>query len=287
VPLNSVDTFLRNQSSPKTETTYRWALEKWFTWLSDREITEVLVLGFRKYLEDTLSTRSAALVFNTVRVYYRWMGTESPFLRIKSPKRVQNATPVIPEDSLVDNMLEKCYDLRDKAIISLALNGLRASEIVNLRKESFWYSEEYQTWLLRVIGKGNRERVIPATAEAIQNLAEYAKTAPEGREWLIEGKSTPHLTYRQVEYVMEKWSKAAGSIFRPHKLRHFFATKLIRNGADVTSIQKLLGHSSIQSTQIYTHLRIEDIVRVVKTYDEQNKDGYMPSRKDASSTRPM
>ena len=266
MPLNIADIslFLDNQSSPKTSSTYRWALERWFAFLGDREATEQIAIDFRKHLEDTVSNRSAANVFNTVRAFYRWNGEYNPFERLKAPKKLANYTPKVPEDSLVDRMLELCDDARDKAVLLLLLNGLRASEVADLTVDSMYWSEEYQINILRVVGKGNRQRLLPIVDEVAWAVQDYSQTQDSGRFWMFLASDGGKMTLRGVEYVVEKWSRLAGDEIRPHRLRHHFATRLVRGGVPLFSVQQLLGHVNVQSTQIYTHLDLADLVSASK-----------------------
>jgi site-specific recombinase XerD len=271
--MEDVQTFLENQQSQKTSSTYKWALDRWFAFVGGRDVvpTDENALAFKRHLEEQLSPRSAALAFNTVRVFMRWRHGESAFDRMKAPRRVKNATPSIPEDSVVDRMMEICINPRHRAIISLLLNGLRRAEVVNLTIDSLWWSETYHCHLLRVVGKGQKERIVPLSPETTKDVLEYCRTAPEGRRWLISDESGRQISDRHVEYVVEKYSFLAGTEFRPHRLRHHYATRLLRNGVDVTGVQRLLGHESIMSTQIYTHLDLSDMVKAMEK-DPRNKN---------------
>jgi integrase/recombinase XerD len=262
VPLDIADIslYLDNQSSPKTSTTYKWALERWFAFLGDREPSEQVALEFRKHLEDTLANRSAANVFNTIRKFYEWSGQENPLERLKAPKKLANYTPRVPEDSLVDKMLAMCDDTRDKAIILLLLNGLRASEVKDLTMSSLNWSEEYNNYILTVIGKGNRQRLLPIPEEVAWQALDYSQTQDSARQWLFVTSDGSKMTMRGVEYVVEKWSRLAGDEIRPHRLRHHFATRLVRSGVPIFVVQQLLGHVNVQSTQIYTHLDLSDLI---------------------------
>jgi site-specific recombinase XerD len=261
---DSISLFLDNQSSEKTSSTYKWALERWFAFLGENNTPdEQIALEFRKHLEETLSSRSAALVFNTIRVFYRFQGGYNPFERVKSPKRVVNATPKVPEDSTVDKMMDLCDNPREKAVLSLLANGLRASEVRNLPNDALWWSEDYERWILRVVGKGNKERLVPLGDEAAEALKEWL-TENIGGEWLIPALDGNKMTLRAVEYIVEKYTRKIGQEFRPHRLRHNYATRLVRAGVDPFALQRLMGHQNIASTSIYTSLDLGDIVKAAE-----------------------
>jgi site-specific recombinase XerD len=251
------DLFCRSQASPSTQIAYRWDLTKWFTWLEvsgGRPEAPTLknAVDFKEYLASTFAGRTAQRIFNTCRVFYRFLGGFNPFQTLKSPRATKNRTPIVPDDLLVMKMLELCDDVRDKFILALLLNGLRRAEVPALQSDSIQWSATYGCDIIRVIGKGDKERLVPATLEASKALRKY--------EIPSSGPLFPKLTPRAVEYVVEKWSVAAGKKISPHKLRHFYATDLVRNGANILGLSRLLGHESISTTQIYVHLDIKDLV---------------------------
>lgn len=261
--------FVRNQVSPATRRAYTYDLNKWTLFLGDRAPTEAIALDFRAYLESKLAPRSAARVFNTCRAFYRWLGGPNPFKNVKSPRRVVNATPKVPSDDLVDAIMALVDNDRDRLVVSLALNGLRRAEIADLRPEDVIWSPEYQCYVLRVIGKGQKERLVPANTETASALRRWqGKTVSE---WLLHDIHGHKLTERAVAYVVEKWSKAAGQEIRPHRLRHHYATRLVRSQASVFAIQRLLGHESVATTQIYVGLDLSDIVNEARKDPRDSK----------------
>jgi site-specific recombinase XerC len=264
--------YVQNQNSERTQYVYTWALRKWFEWLSDREPTMRLALDYRKHLEDTLHSRSAALAYNTCRAFYRFVGGDNVFANLKSPARLVNSVPKVPEDSVVNRMMSLCDDLRDRAILALLLNGLREREVTLLRTSDWQYSEEYGRYIVHVLGKGNKERRVIATKEAVRAVSEYRSSLSGDPEWLVLSRDGSKLTTRRVSYVCEKWSKAAGKLFRPHALRHHYATRLVRAKTNVFVVQNQLGHSNIRATQVYVSLDLDDIIKETSK-DPRNKKG--------------
>ncbi|HDH01327.1 MAG TPA: tyrosine recombinase XerC, partial [Nitrospirae bacterium] len=156
---------------------------------------------------------------------------------------------------------------RDKAILELLYSsGLRVSELSTLDINDF----DIKDYLVRVKGKGKKERIIPVGEKAVEAIKTYL---PE--RVLLKKKSQAlflnnrggRLTQRSVRRIVEKYSRmiALAGHLSPHALRHTFATHLLHGGADLRSIQELLGHSSLSTTQKYTHV---DIVHLMEVYDK-------------------
>lgn len=256
----NVQVFLDNQRSENTRKAYATDLAKWFEWLGDKPANVVNAVAFRKHLEANLHPRSAARAFNTCRAYYRFLGGDNPFASLKSPRRVKNATPKVPSESLVDNMLGLCDNVRDRLVLSLLANGLRASEVADLTPDAVQWSDEYDCMIMRVVGKGYKERLVPATTEVQNALSAFEF----GRKFLIESTPGVRLTRDAVTYVVQKWSKRAGDNLRPHSLRHGYATRLIRAGADLLSVSRLMGHESVATTQVYVALDLSTVVEAAR-----------------------
>ncbi|MBM3909972.1 MAG: tyrosine-type recombinase/integrase, partial [Firmicutes bacterium] len=156
--------------------------------------------------------------------------------------------------------------MRDLALVELLYgSGLRASEVVNLTMQDVNMPQR----ILRILGKGNKQRLVPITKPCQQTLSLYLKDV---RSMLIKDLDASQLsnhvflnqhgrklTVRGLEYILLQLAKRSGIAFHlhPHQLRHTFATQLLDNGADLRTIQELLGHATINTTQIYTHVSKE------------------------------
>jgi integrase/recombinase XerD len=252
------DTFIASQRSEHTRRAYRNDLANWQAFLGERAPTEETVIEWRDEIEAKLKPSSALRMFTTVRSYYKWAETDpNPFKRVKAPRKVSDWTPVVPDEAKVDAILSVCTSERDRAIIALLNNGLRAQEVCDLRVDDFEYERQYATWVLRVTGKGSKMRLVPANQESIIALHNYAMPR--------NGRLFPKLNPRKVYYVFEKWGKAAGvEGIHPHALRHGYATRLTRAQVGVTTLQRLLGHSRADTTAVYTHLDLGDLVDATK-----------------------
>jgi integrase/recombinase XerD len=157
-------------------------------------------------------------------------------------------------------MLGSCDNVRDRLVLSLLSNGLRASEVCDLTPGSIEWSDEYDCMIMRVLGKGYKERLVPATTEVQNALSAFEF----GRSFLIESAPGVRITRDAVSYVVQKWSKVAGDDLRPHSLRHGYATRLIRAGADLLSVSRLLGHESVATTQVYVQLDLSTVVNAAR-----------------------
>ena len=254
--MRTFDLFIAQQASENTKLAYQNDMAKWKLFLDGRTPTEELALAWRDHLEATVAMSSAVRAFSTVRSYYRWADLPNPFEKIKAPRRVSNWTPVAPDENDVDKLIAVCTNPRDAAILGLLNNGLRASEVVDLKVDDLTYEHTYQTWVLRVTGKGQKMRFVPLNSETETVLNAY-----HGAKG---GKMFPGLTRRKVYYIFQKWGKLAKVNLHPHALRHGFATRLIRNDVSVLHVQKLMGHQRTETTSLYVNLELSDLVAATK-----------------------
>jgi integrase/recombinase XerC/integrase/recombinase XerD len=196
----------------------------------------------------------------------------NPAELVSSPKRGEKLPKVLTVEQMRD-LLERIpahtpLELRDRSMLELAYScGLRCEEIVNLDVGAF----DYETEKLRVLGKGGKERILPVGEPARDALSDYAERgrralAVEPREQaLFLSKSGRRLSNSDVTRRLGLWTRQAALAagVSPHSLRHSFATHLLEGGADLRTIQELLGHASISTTQIYTRV---DAARLRDTY---------------------
>lgn len=224
-------------------------------------------------LEKDISRRTLRRRISALRHYYKWrvdtsLSSRNPFLLIELPKVGVNFPSVLYEDDIKDLLnANKNRDdelmLRDQALIHLMLaSGLRASEVVALTLQDI----DFNNRIMRIFGKGQKERLVPFSEQARSDLQAYVK---ELRPKLLAKNKIPRptgvvflnaqgkpLTTRGLEYILKAVEKKIGAYYdlHPHLLRHSFATDLLSKGADLRVIQELLGHESISTTQIYTHV---------------------------------
>ncbi len=222
--------------------------------------------------KSALSDRSVARKLSSLRSFYRWLMkrgllTTDPSLLVQLPK-LGRPLPVFAEEGWIHQMMglpdtSSRRGLRDRALLELLYgSGLRLEELRGLRRDDVDLKGE----LLRVLGKGGKERLVPCQGEARRWLSRWLDLlAPEGEATIFPGrKPGTVLSRRTVQRVVGRYLGQVANLARvsPHVLRHSFATHLMEHGAGLRSIQEMLGHASLSSTQIYTHVSTEKMKTV-------------------------
>jgi integrase/recombinase XerC len=265
--------------SPKTVDSYRRDLDLFFASLARDSLTftDVKKTYVRTWLSQELArgvgARSCQRRMSALRGFYRYCvqyhyASLNPFSLVHAPKK-----PVRYPKALTIEEVEKLFDanakrtdplkVRDQAILELLYaSGMRASEICNL----VYRQIDFRSRMIRVFGKGRKERLVPFSETARIAMDYYFKTL---RNELLAKKKGPvpvdaffvsehgrKLTDRSLEYILNEVQQKTGIYYglHPHELRHTFATHLLEGGADLRLIQELLGHASLNTTQIYTHV---------------------------------
>lgn len=189
----------------------------------------------------------------------------------KLSKNLPNYLTVEEVSSILNSINgETPYDKRDRAILETMYGaGLRVSELINLKLESVFYEESF----IKVLGKRMKERIVPLNQIALKSIEEYLKKyrsffEKEKSEFLFLSRRGKKLTRMDVWNILRKRAKDAGieKELHPHILRHSFATHLIEGGADLRSVQEMLGHSSIITTEIYTHVNQKQLTKIYDTF---------------------
>ena len=243
-----------------------------------------LIRNFLRYeVEQGISKRSNQRRIIALRRYYEWllknkMVKFNPFISIKTPK-IEHKLPSFLHEEEVEILLEynaKREDFlakRDHAIIVLLYSsGLRVSELVNLRLQDISLRQR----TMRILGKGKKERIVPFSNFALTAINDYLNNC---RNFILHknqidkpcnslflNSSGETLTERGVQYILKKIEEKTGVNLdlHPHKMRHTFATHLLEKGADLRTIQEILGHSSLETTQVYTHVTTSKMVDTYK-----------------------
>lgn len=193
--------------------------------------------------------------------------SDNPCPLIKAPKVKRHLPKILTLneiDVLLDYEPKDVFEQRDSAIAELLFSsGLRVSELVGLDLKDL----NYETREIRVLGKGSKYRIVPVGEKALDKISNYLKIRDEfkpSEDALFLNKYGRRLTTRAVEQNLDKLSVKAGvqTHLNPHKLRHSFATELLQGGADLRSVQEMLGHASLAATQVYTHLDFEHLKSV-------------------------
>jgi integrase/recombinase XerC len=232
-------------------------------------LTPLYLRGYVRYLTGRkLAKKSIARKLATLRSFCKYLAREgfcesNPARGLLTPKR-ERLLPRFLYREHMEKLLqapdqETVMGLRDQVILELLYgSGLRVSELVSLN----WADLDLSARLLRVFGKGRKERVLPLTQPAVKVLQSWRLVMPAGTDAtnpIIRNHKGERLTDRSVRRVLDRLEVDAKlhQHIHPHMLRHTFATHLLDGGADLRSVQELLGHAGLSSTQIYTHLTQE------------------------------
>jgi len=245
------------------------------------EVSPGHILAWLKSLRDSgLSPRTTARKLSALRGFFRFLVEEyglnsTPLAAINNP-RIGRYLPDVLSVSEVEALMEqpevsRPAGLRDRALLELTYAcGLRASESVGLKLNQL----DMKVGYLRILGKGNKERVVPVGKVAIEWLGNYLKSGrpkllgKKASYFVFVGRAGKPLTRQRFWQLLKAYSISAGikSEVSPHVLRHSFATHLLEGGADLRVVQMLLGHSSISTTQIYTHLDLQHLRTIHQKY---------------------
>lgn len=236
-----------------------------------------------------LGNYSQARVTSGIKAFFRYLDLEKiiendPSELLESPKigtklpDVLNLEEIINIINAIDLSLPEGQ--RNKAIIEILYGcGLRVSELVNLKISQLFFNEE----IITVTGKGNKQRLIPIGKEAKKSILLYlqhnrVKIVPKkGNEDILFLNRNGGKLSRQMVFVIVKNLVEKAGIHKkvsPHTFRHSFATHLVQNGADLKAVQDLLGHASIITTEIYTHINREDLRKAILTYHPRNQSKF-------------
>jgi len=269
---------------------YKNDLDLWTGFLAKRERTPLTAErdDLRDFLDHLLTNqfdgRSVARKLSALRQFYRYLLLDrhiehDPTLNIDSPRQwkvlpkalargeveLMLDAPATPGDSA----LQQALQLRNRAMMELLYAGaLRVSELVSLKTVDIKRDLGY----VLVRGKGDKERIVPIGQSALNALSEYLQRS---RPVLVGNRVSPvlflargghKLTRERVWAIISKASKAAGRHASPHMLRHSAATHMVENGADLRSVQTMLGHADISTTQIYTHVALDRLKSVYRSH---------------------
>lgn len=287
-----IETFLNYLSierglSRNTIVSYQEDLNSYIDFLMKRSIdtlsktTKNDIVDFMLYQKDKgLSANSIARRLACIKGFYRFLVRErilkiDPTSLIDSPKLWKKIPETLNENE-VDALLGQPdirdkLGIRDKAILeALYATGMRVSEAVNLKKDNL----NLDIGFLRCIGKGNKERIIPLGKKAINSLIRYLKFSrpylanPVRSKSLFLNRFGNRISRQSLWKIIKKYAQAARikKPISPHILRHSFATHLLERGADLRSVQEMLGHANISTTQIYTHINKDRLKAIHKMY---------------------
>lgn len=260
--------------SPHTLLNYKLDLYDFKKFLGAQALEGVDYLVLRKYLatlkEENLASPTVGRRLSTLRSFFKFLTREgyiksNPTLSLSSPKREKRLPSFMTEEE-VSRLIESSSPgnetgMRDRAILETFYStGIRISELVGLDIEDM----DFISGILKVRGKGKKERIVPIGDKAITALRHYLEGKKKQTAAVFLNKKGKRITDRGVRNIVRKYITLAGIKQKTsaHTFRHSFATHLLDRGADLRSVQELLGHASLSTTQIYTHLTTEKLKTV-------------------------
>ncbi|MBR6161279.1 MAG: site-specific tyrosine recombinase XerD [Bacteroidales bacterium] len=259
--------------SPKSVEAYLHDVTLLDSFLNGKKLEDVLLEDLQAFIQDLyekgITARSQARIISGLRAFYKFLLydgtlTEDPTTLLDSPKIGLHLPDVlsIEEIEAIINVIDLSTPEghRNRAMVEMLYGcGLRVSELVTMRISNLFFHEGF----IKVVGKGNKERLVPIGDMARRMVElywhgarEHIKTRKGEEDYLFLSRRGTHLTREMVFMLVKKWAKLAGvgKTISPHTFRHSFATHLINGGADLRAVQQMLGHESITTTEIYTHL---------------------------------
>ena len=289
--LNEYLTYIRSEKnfSPHTVLAYKKDLLSFLDFLQSELKVKITpdfiprnnIKNFLIHLsQESFDPSSIERKLSTLRSFFNFLQKKlkiksNPTLSLKGPKRKRRLPLILSQDQM-KNILEphiyegKAAGLRDRAIIELLYNtGIRLSEISFLRREDI----DFQTGEIRVLGKGNKERIVPLGENASKTLVEYldsknkvSSLKNKETDYLFVNKYGERLSRRGIARIVKKYGAEVteDQKTRPHILRHSFATHLLDEGANLLAVKEMLGHESLSTTQIYTHVSMDRLKKVYK-----------------------
>ena len=240
---------------------------------------------FAAFISDLdIGPRSLARILSGVRQFYRFLVIDGylevdPTELLESPKQPDHLPEVLSTAEV--DLLEQAIDLskweghRNRAIIEVLFScGLRVSELTNLKLSNLYVEEQY----IRVMGKGSKERLVPISPRALDELNYWfadrnvMKIKPGEEDYVFLNRRGQHLTRTMILIMIKRYAVEAGikKTISPHTLRHSFATSLLEGGADLRAIQAMLGHESIGTTEIYTHIDTSTLRQEILEHHPRN-----------------
>jgi integrase/recombinase XerC len=272
---------VEKNASAYTITNYEVDLQAFALFLGEKPVESVDHLTLRRFLADmrakNYSKRTVARKLASLRSLFRFLYREgyikaNPITAISTPK-LDKRLPVVLDENRVSKLVQMPSadtdsGLRDRAILETLYScGIRVSELVGLDIDDV----DFIAGVIKVLGKGSKQRMVPIGEPAIAAIRRYVETREpkkvREKDAVFLNKSGRRLTDRSIRRVLDKYIKLASITehISPHSLRHSFATHLLDRGADLRSVQELLGHMNLSTTQIYTHVTME---RLKTAYDK-------------------
>lgn len=282
---------LEKSLSENTIEAYQSDLNRFLDYLSDMGLKydSVSIDDFRHFLEELtnlgISVRSQARIISGIKSFYRFLQyeeilDEDPTELLEMPKLAMHLPEVLSVEE-IDNIVEaidmsKKEGVRNRVIIEMLYgSGLRVSELIDVKISNIHFDEGY----VCVIGKGNKQRLVPISSICKEYIKEYLHERASWRlldgfeDYLFINRSGKNISRVAIFNIVKQLVELAGikKTISPHTFRHSFATHLLEGGANLRDIQQMLGHSSILTTEIYTHIDVEYLRDTIMKFHPKNK----------------
>ena len=282
---------LEKSLSENTIEAYQSDLNRFLDYLSDMGLKydSVSIDDFRHFLEELtnlgISVRSQARIISGIKSFYRFLQyeeilDEDPTELLEMPKLTMHLPEVLSVEE-IDNIIEaidmsKKEGVRNRVIIEMLYgSGLRVSELIDVKISNIHFDEGY----VCVIGKGNKQRLVPISSICKEYIKEYLHERASWRlldgfeDYLFINRSGKNISRVAIFNIVKQLVELAGikKTISPHTFRHSFATHLLEGGANLRDIQQMLGHSSILTTEIYTHIDVEYLRDTIMKFHPKNK----------------
>ncbi len=260
--------------SDHTLLNYSIDLNEFILFIGDKKIQDIVYPDLRRFLAQlkarSLKSRSIARKLSSIRSFFKYLQREkviqtNPASLVVTPKLDKPLPHFLTEEEtirLIDApKTDKLSQLRDKAIFeTLYSTGIRVSELVGLSRDDV----DFIGNIIRVMGKGRKERLVPIGETALTSIDNYLAKRNNDAQAIFLNKSGTRITDRSIRNIINKYitQEAMNRSVHPHMFRHSFATHLLNHGADLRSVQELLGHVNLSTTQIYTHLTTDKLKAV-------------------------
>lgn len=261
---------------------YNRDIEYFLEFLNDKKITNINNVKYqhiREYLvhlhNHQYAKKTISRYISSLRTFFKYLYIEevidnNPMVLVSNPKLDKKLPTFLYTNDLERLLacpnLDTIYGIRDSLILELLYStGIRVSELVNIKLKNINFSDKQ----IKILGKGNKERYVLYGDVCLQKLTNYLNNSrrqfnTKNSEYLLLGKNGTKLTSRSIEIIIKKYQQQANIKVKvtPHTLRHTFATHLLDGGADLKTVQELMGHESLSSTQVYTHITSERLRNV-------------------------
>ena len=257
--------------SDYTVKSYETDLKEFYDFALDKDINIELVREYlRKLYEDKYSNRSISRKVSSLKSYFKYLESEGiikdNFMRLISNPKIEKTLPNYLNYDDLEKLLNfpdrsNKYGLRDALILEMLYSsGVRVSELANMRLSDIDFNERK----ILILGKGSKERYVYYGSKCADLLNKYLNLDHRDSPYLLIGKRNYKLNEREIRSIVTDTAKKAGIAVHvtPHTLRHTYATHMLNDGADLKSVGDLLGHESLSTTQIYTHVSNERLRQV-------------------------